>query len=107
MKSKFYIAIQARIIIIGLIMIFGSFIPDYLHEFFGDWYCHTGSGQWIYSTQAVAGHYTSCSYGGEHGPTWHWGVRHWYFFAMVIMLLIVNIISMTTWVHKKSEKKEI
>ena len=93
--------LQIRIAILFAILIFGSFIPDYLHGFFGDWYCATGSGPWIHDTEKVAGHYEFCSYTGEHSPCWHWGLRHLYFFFAVIVLFIVNCVQLLLWIQKK------
>lgn len=59
---------------------FVSFIPDYLHGFFGDEYCK------------VPNHWYA---GGMHDtPTWHWGYRHWLFIIMGIALFIVQVINL-------------
>ncbi len=66
-----------------------SFIPDYLHGFFGDEYC------------------TTYTHGGNENPyyhttpRWHWGYRHWLFIFMGITLFIVQVINLICHFSKK------
>lgn len=85
MKLNLVQTVSLRIIVIFTVAIFVSFIPDYLHDFFGDWYCK-GSG--VIDQHY---HYSLCNYGnGFHTATWHWGYRHWLFVIMGIFLAIVQ-----------------
>ena len=68
-----------------------SFIADNCHSFFGDWQCE-GSGPYMVNVH----HYEKCDYGGGfanyHSNTWHWGFRHWVFFAFGLSMTIWSII---------------
>ena len=62
------------ILLISVLVMLFSFVPENAREFFGDWQCQ-GSGEAIKDTY----HYTGCNYGGGgyHDPEWHWGFRHY------------------------------
>ena len=85
-----------RIVALFTIAIFISFIPDYLHDFFGDWLCEGAKhGKLIPETDANWSHYEliGCYYaGGIHNPTWHYGYRHWLFLAMGVSIFIIQLI---------------
>lgn len=65
-----------------------SFLPDYLHNFLGDWVCE-GSGVRIDGRMYQYCNYADC---GLHPSTLHWGYRHWLFLCMSIVLTIIQII---------------
>ncbi len=69
-----------------------SFIPDQLHNFFGDWKCE--GAKWVYDpSRAIGGYYTGCGYGPdpEHMAQFHWGYRHWLFFIMGLSLFVIQV----------------
>lgn len=85
--------ISLRVIALFVIAILVSFIPDYSHEFFGDWLCEGSKfGKFMPETGASYSHYEriGCDVGGKHNSTWHWGYRHWLFFAMGAVLFIIQ-----------------
>jgi hypothetical protein len=85
MKISFWEQLSFRIFILFLIAIFSTFIPEYCHNFFGDWYC-SGSG-----LQMANFHFPNCDYLAQyHTSTWHWGYRHWLWLIMCLTLFIVN-----------------
>lgn len=92
--NKKVVKVSFRIIALFVCAMFVSFIPEYLHSFFGDWHCK-GSGEMIISQNIGASHWSQCDYnvGGSnyHLPTWHWGYRHYLFLVMGILLSIVQI----------------
>lgn len=72
-----------------------SFIPDYFHSFFGDWKCE--GCDWVYDpSRPMGGYYTGCDYGmqNKHIAQYHWGYRHWLFFAMGLVLFIIQVYDM-------------
>jgi hypothetical protein len=99
--------ISFRIIALFVIAILVSFIPDYLHNFFGDWLCEGAKyGKLIPETDACWSHYEliGCDYGsGVHNPTLHWGYRHWLFFAMGVILFIIQAIDIIIYINKQDK----
>lgn len=85
--------ISIRIIFLFVSAIIISTIPDYLHNFFGDWYCTIANG--------------NCDYGGGFGhhsfETWHWGYRHWLFFVMGLCLAMVQVVSIISTISNENE----
>ncbi len=86
-----------------MVAIFSSFIPDTFPEFFGDVKC-TGS-------RYVQGEgYRGCEltsfrtpYVTDHGPTTHWGTRHYLWFLMGICLAITQAIGIKLTVDKHEQ----
>lgn len=96
--------ISLRIILLFTTAMFVSFIPDYLHKFFGDWEC-IGSIPWKYQPDDEHNYshiiYKGCMYGGDHHlKTIHWGYRHWLFFAMGVILFIIQSIDIINYSDK-------
>ncbi len=83
--NKFYFKISIQIILIFGAVILISFIPDYLHSFFGDAFCDGNitkdmcSDGWDMGT-------------AKHGPSYHWGYRHWVWFCMGLSLFVVQVV---------------
>ena len=110
MKMNKSTRISIRIIALFTVAIFVSFIPEYLHAFFGDWYCNgTGARELVPATQMTYEHYeyTGCDYynGAKHMAMWHWGYRHWLLVCMGIGLAVVQIVNIIN-VIDKSESNE-
>lgn len=83
--KKETLKLTIRIILIGIVALCSSYIPDLYPNFFGDWYCE-GSGE------LTNNHFAKCDYNNDyHNPEWHWGYRHYIYFIMCIVLLIVQI----------------
>ena len=81
------------IVLIGLILMLVSFIPEHARDFFGDWKCQ-GSGTLIEGKYMI--HYTGCNYSsaGFHDAAWHWGFRHWVWMVMGAALTITRVIGL-------------
>lgn len=94
--------ISLRIILIFSVIIFASLIPDYFHDFFGDWKCE---GRVFHEqTRDNWSYYSGCNYTAmQHIAQWHWGYRHWMFFAMGIILFIVQVVSLVKSLVKDIE----
>jgi hypothetical protein len=84
---------QFKIIAAFAIVFLVSFIPEYCHSLFGDWYC-LGSGEEL-KDGGVYIHYQYCNYAaiGYHNPEWHWGFRHYIWLLCGIVLFIYNIVT--------------
>ncbi len=62
MKTNVYLEIVIRIALLGFIGMMWTFIPEQLHDFFGD---------------------------TLRGSNWDWGTRHyWYSFTMVLIFIV-------------------
>ncbi len=79
-----------------------SFVADEFHDFFGDHKC-SGAVYEKYRSGDIYRTIKGCTYGdfGEHGPTWHWGYRHWVFILMGICLFIVSVVRVVNIVEEK------
>lgn len=86
--------IMGRIVLLFSIVILMSFIPESNREFFGDWQCNGGN---YYKKEG-------CLYGADfvHGPTWHWGFRHWIWMFMGLALFIYNAVLIIIKLDTKS-----
>ncbi len=73
--------ISIRIIILFSIAILLSFISDYYPSFFGDIFCPGNVDK-----KCISG------WGDSHGPTWHWGYRHYLWMIAGLCLSIVQIV---------------
>lgn len=98
-EVSFWEKLSIRIVVLFLIAILSTFIPDYLHSFFGDWLCK-GSGNILLG---MPYEYQYCNYGDWrfHNPMWHWGWRHWLWCFMCITLFIVNTIRIVHFINTK------
>ncbi len=76
--------ISLRVIALFVIAMFVSFIPEYLHDFFGDTYCKI-------QHHMYAGNYH------DH-PENHWGYRHWLFFIMGVILFIIQAFDIIVYI---------
>lgn len=86
-RSKIIIYIGFRVVILCLIGMFHTFVPEHLTEFFGD-YINTGKpfftgGSYIETGELV------------------WGSRHYWYFAMTTILFILSVVDLAiSVVHK-------
>jgi hypothetical protein len=77
--------ISIRIVALFSSAILMSLIPEQFPNFFGDWTCNA-------SEKLLC--YKGCMGDLGHSiPTSHWGYRHFLFFAMGLVLFIVQIFS--------------
>jgi hypothetical protein len=85
MKTKTSI----RVIVIFMVAMVMSVIPEWYPSLFGDWVC-IGSGDRIITD---SGYYDmGCNIGVRHLPETHWGYRHWLWFFMGLVLFIFQVI---------------
>jgi hypothetical protein len=80
--------ISLRVIAVFGVAMLVSLIPDYAHDFFGDWKCQ---GRWWEEAKRS---YIGCDYGLEphvHNPYLHWGYRHWLFLFMGLCLFALQV----------------
>ncbi len=100
MTTRFKLVLALRIVLLFTAAIFLSFLPDYLHDFFGDWHC---SGR-----QYVSPEYVGCDYNtgnfNTHPPTLHWGYRHWLWISMGLCLAIIQIVDIVNYITKNQDK---
>lgn len=100
---KKHTIIMARIILLFMLAMVTTFIPEQLPEFFGDFQCQ--GGHYEYDAHGVSV-LVGCKYHinngySAHSPTTHWGYRHWLFFAMGLVLFIYNGILIVSAMDKK------
>ena len=86
---------KLKLLLVCAFIMSASFLTESFHSFFGDWKCE-GSGEYIVSNSNThyGSHFEKCDYGElpYHTPTWHWGFRHWEFFAFGITITIMSIV---------------
>lgn len=74
MKTKVYLGIVIRIIIVCLVGMFWTFVTPELRDFLGDRPCPK-------------------AYCGLYDDGYEWGVRHYWFFWMMCLIFIVSVFS--------------
>lgn len=93
---NYYTKLSLKIIALFAVAMLMSFVPDYFHDFFGDWTCE---GRY-FTGKEYHGYilYEGCQYSGvgEHGPSIHWGWRHWLWFAMGVSLFVIQCFNIFT-----------
>lgn len=98
-----YTKLSLQIIALFAVAIIMSFIPDYLHEFFGDWECQGK----VFTDKIIGGYivYDGCDYGSmnSHNPTLHWGWRHWLWFIMGAVLFIIQCFRIESTINTESK----
>lgn len=91
-----------RIVLLFVIIMFMSFIPDNYHDFFGDYHCH--GTETIRNADGSFNHYEGCEVMNyEHGATWHWGFRHWVWMLMGLALFIYNAVLLITEIDRHND----
>ena len=74
MKTTLFLNIATRIIVLFVVAMFGTYIPDYLRDFFGDHFEKGGR------------------YGDEQVLVW--GIRHWMYVIMMTLLFLLSLASL-------------
>lgn len=97
---------QLMVVLTFAVAILTSWIPDLFPKFFGDWLCK-GTIEHVYRETSYGhtfDHNSGCNFVHYwHGPTWHWGWRHWMFFVGGLALFAFQISRFITILTK--EKK--
>ena len=93
---KLTLKVSFRIIAIFGIAFIMSFIPDLTPNTFGDWLCE-GYGSYNDNVK-------HCMVRGYHDAQYHWGYRHWVWFAMGLSLFIVQVVDIINLIDKDNEK---
>jgi len=74
MKNKVYFGVILRILLLFGIGIFGSYLPEHLRNFFGDKLVDPINNMGI-------------------DRSWDWGVRHYWYFTMIITIFLWSLIN--------------
>ena len=93
MKITFWEKLSIRIVILFVMAMFVSHVPQYMRGFFGDWWC----------TDVTTFHYNSTYV----TPHWHWGWQHWLWVFMCICLFIVQSVRIYYFIENQDRKGEI
>jgi hypothetical protein len=110
MKNKDYFFVSLQVVLIFLVLIVASFIPDQFPDFFGDQNCDgyilergwkEVNGKLDYVVLRKAG--TCTVFFSQHGPGSHWGYRHFLFFLMGLTLVVLQILRLVKTYSKNSE----
>ncbi len=99
---KIYTTVSINIIILFMIAIMSSFIPELFPDFFGDWICE---GRKFIPNKETYGSYIGCDMFQEHNPTTHFGYRHYLWFLMGIVLFIIQGIRIFMVVDKHDKNE--
>ncbi len=93
MKPSIYTKISINIVLMFIIGIAMSIVPELHPKFFNDQFCLG----WI-------GENKLCFRSEEqHQPTWHWGYQHWLWFFMGALLFVVQAVKIINSIDKKPE----
>lgn len=95
-NSKFHFSLSLQVVAIFAVAMLASLMPDLYPEFFGDYKC-TGK-LWNEKLNVYLG--CSAPAEGPHGPTNHWGYRHFLFFLMGIVLFVLQAIRLVSFYNK-------
>ena len=82
MKTKLFIEIALRIIVLFISVMLITFVTPTLHTFFGD------------IPQNAS------NYPHEIDSAWNWGQRHYWYFIMMILLFLLSLINTIVWIVK-------
>lgn len=103
-KLNFFTRLSLQVILIFAIIILGSFLPDTLPEFFGDWTCK-GSGKEIFKMDGYTAQHTGCTIGAWHSePELHWGYKHYMYMLMGICLFIVQCFRIGNLINNRNKE---
>lgn len=93
MKLNLITNVSLRIILIFVVAMLVSFIPDipFMREFFGDTWCSI-------ENKHYCGGPTD-----ERGPHYVWAYRHWLWAILGFILAIIQIMSIIFYAERKSE----
>lgn len=97
MKANFYLRISINLIIVFLTVMIMSFLPDYLHEVFGDNFCVGNVEGKDYCE------YGWSKYQNPHKNEWHWGYRHWLWVILGALLFLVQGARIMNIIFNESE----
>lgn len=97
MKFEVYFAITIRIVILFVVGMLFTFVPDYLREFFGDVDC-TGKTYELFGKtyQGCRSEFVNDGY--------DWGARHYWYTFMMLCLFLLSIINVIVAINKILKK---
>jgi hypothetical protein len=102
MKLSRWNYLYLNLLMMMAVMMAVSFLPEHFHAFFGDWKCDGNLGH--IDDKSLVFEKGTCYYRGifQHEPTWHWGFRHWIFFAFGLLFTIISIVRIVdSWERRK------
>jgi len=82
--------IYLKVTMLFVSAILSTFISDYLSSFLGDYRCNLIE---------IRHHFGSYEYKAHY----HWGYRHWLYFVMCVVLIVIKAVSIINYIG--SEKK--
>jgi NADH:ubiquinone oxidoreductase subunit 3 (subunit A) len=95
MNHKVFFGIAIRIVILFVIAMFGTFLPEHLREFFGDKKCQQEEQRLVSDKDGIYKYETyydtEC---GEVDSDWEWGARHYWYYWMMFILFILSCINL-------------
>lgn len=91
MKFSFWEQLSIRIIVLFVVAMLVSYVPQLMPGFLGDWQCNDTSFH-------MGDHYNS--------PHWHWGWRHWLWMFMCLCLFITQSVRIIIFISKKRNTSE-
>jgi len=86
MKQQVYFGIAWRIIALFSIAILSTFLPDFIRGFLGDVPFKPYYVENMFTNKVLIGD-------GSIDIKWTWGVRHYWFFTLMIFLFILSCIN--------------
>lgn len=83
MKTKVYLGIAIRLIVLFGAAMAITFVTPLMHEFFGDT-LHE-------HTKHCLETYSGCVNSNEPDPLWDWGSRHYWYWWLMLLLFILSL----------------
>lgn len=96
MKTKLFIKIILRVVILFTVAMFATFIPENLRNFFGDkLHHHTKDCEKYYCTNE----------NDMFDKAYDWGIRHYWYHNLALVLFLISVISLILYIIKEVEKQ--
>lgn len=86
MKTNVYLGIAIRIIVLFVVGMISTFIPNQLRDFFGDTPFKT-----ITVDSSIYSY--SINNDGSIDQNWIWGARHYWYFNMMLLLFLLSLLN--------------
>lgn len=86
MKLQLYFKIAGRIILVCIVAMAGTFVPEHLRDFFGDV------------------HRAIPKDSGAMDELWDWGIRHYWYFWTIVLLFVLTLINLGIGIYNDVTK---
>lgn len=100
-KIDFFTKLSINVVIIFLVVIVFSLVPDNFPKLFGDEWCSGVTTNVITGEKEYFFHYSD----RHMTPKYHWGYRHWMWSCMGARLFVIQILRIRSISKQEFERK--